>query len=79
MNKELIKSLHTAFSRTKKCNSTQYIVPGHNGYTISKYSYSGYNVKFYYSINSNGIINFHDDEKLFNLGPLDLLNVSAYI
>lgn len=79
MNKELIKSLYTAYSRTKKHNIMQYIIPSSNGYSISNYSFSALNIKIFYSINSNGIINYHDDEKIFNMGPLDLINVSGYI
>lgn len=79
MNKELTKSLHSAFSRSKKHNTIQYIVPTYNSYTISKYSFSANGIRIFYSIDSNGIINKHDDEKIFNLGSIDFLNVSGYV
>lgn len=79
MNKELIKSLHSAYSRSKRHNTIEYIVPTHNSYTVSKYSFSANGIRMYYSINSKGIINRHDDERIFNLGSIDFINISGYV
>ena len=79
MTNELIKSLHTGYSRAKKSNSTHYIIPASNGYSISKHLFSILNIRIYYYIDPNGNIIKYDDGENFNIGSIDFLNVSAYI
>lgn len=79
MNNELYKSLSTAYFRTKKSKYNYYIIPASNGFSISKFVYSTVFTKLYYSINQEGIVFRHDDGQLYNLGPIDFINCSAYI
>jgi len=77
MSNELIYSLHTAFSRTKK-NNILYIIPAINGYSISITDYSTIGIRLYYSINKDGIISKFDDGMIFNIGNIDNLDSNNY-
>lgn len=77
MSNQLIHSLHTAFSRTKK-NDILYIVPAINGYSISTSSFSTNGIRLYYSINKQGVISKFDDGMIFNIGNIDNLDSSNY-
>lgn len=78
MKQQLFRAFHTAFSRSKKSNRNQYIIPHRGNIFISAYSYSIKDNDLFYLVKKDGTIIKYEKRMVFYLGKLDKLREKDY-